>query len=54
MANGLTDAIFSALVEQRPEFKNSMKVWTDVLEPALAERESERRSIIAAKVSGAG
>lgn len=47
MANGLTDAIFSALVEQRPEFKNAMKVWTEVLEPALAERESERRSIIA-------
>lgn len=46
MANGLSDAIFSALVEQRPEFKSAMKVWTDVLEPALAERESERRSII--------
>ena len=46
MANGITNAIFSALVEQRPEFKNAMKVWTDVLEPVLAERESERRAII--------
>ena len=47
MANGLTDAIFSALVEQRPEFKNAMKVWTEVLEPALAKRETQRLSIIA-------
>lgn len=46
MASGITDAIFQALVAQRPEFKNAMKVWTDVLEPALAARESERRSII--------
>lgn len=46
MANGITDAIFSALVEQRPEFKNAMKVWTDVLEPVLAEREAERKAII--------
>lgn len=46
MANAITDAIFSALVEQRPEFKSAMKVWTDVLEPALAERETERRAII--------
>ena len=46
MASGITDAIFSALVAQRPEFKNAVKVWTDVLEPALAARESERRSII--------
>ena len=46
MASGITDAIFSALVAQRPEFKNAMKVWTDVLEPALASREAERRSII--------
>lgn len=46
MANGITTAIFSALVEQRPEFKNAMTVWTDVLEPVLAERESERRAII--------
>ena len=46
MAGGITDAIFASLVEQRPEFKNAMKVWTDVLEPALADRESERRSII--------
>ena len=46
MSSGITDAIFSALVAQRPEFKNAMKVWTDVLEPALAARESERRSII--------
>ncbi len=47
MVGGITDAIFTSLVEQRPEFKNSMKIWTEVLEPALAERESERRSIIA-------
>lgn len=46
MANAITDAIFSALVSQRPEFKNAMKVWTAVLEPALASRESERRAII--------
>ncbi|MEM7327785.1 MAG: DUF3137 domain-containing protein [Pseudomonadota bacterium] len=46
MANGITGAIFASLVEQRPEFKNSMKIWTQVLEPALAERESERRAII--------
>lgn len=46
MASGITDAIFSALVAQRPEFKNAVKVWTDVLEPALASREAERRSII--------
>ncbi|MHA7857282.1 MAG: DUF3137 domain-containing protein [Henriciella sp.] len=46
MASGITDAIFQALVTQRPEFKNALKVWTDVLEPALAARESERRSII--------
>lgn len=46
MAGGISEAIFSALVAQRPEFKNAMKVWTDVLEPALAGRESERRSII--------
>ena len=46
MASGITDAIFSALVAQRPEFKNAVKVWTDVLEPALPARESERRSII--------
>ena len=31
MAGGITDAIFASLVEQRPEFKNAMKVWTDVL-----------------------
>ena len=46
MANGITDAIFSALVEQRPEFKNAMRVWTDVLEPVLTEREAERKAII--------
>lgn len=46
MANGIADAIFSALVQQRPEFKNSMKVWSDVLEPALAAREAERKAII--------
>ena len=46
MASGITDAIFSALVAQRPEFKNALKVWSDVLEPALAARESERRAII--------
>lgn len=46
MASRITDAIFSALVAQRPEFKNAVKVWTDVLEPALTARESERRSII--------
>jgi len=46
MANGIADAIFSALVQQRPEFKNSMKVWSEVLEPALEGREAERRSII--------
>lgn len=46
MAGGISEAIFSALVAQRPEFKNAMKVWTSVLEPALAGREAERRSII--------
>ncbi|MEM9572617.1 MAG: DUF3137 domain-containing protein [Pseudomonadota bacterium] len=46
MANGITDAIFSALVEQRPEFKHAMKTWSDVLEPVLSEREAERRAII--------
>ena len=46
MANGITDAVFSALTAQRPEFKNSMKIWTDVLEPTLAARESERKAII--------
>ncbi|MEL6726005.1 MAG: DUF3137 domain-containing protein [Pseudomonadota bacterium] len=46
MANGIADAIFSALATQRPEFKNAMKIWTDVLEPTLAARESERVAII--------
>ncbi|MEO1303487.1 MAG: DUF3137 domain-containing protein [Pseudomonadota bacterium] len=47
MANGITDAVFHALTQQRPEFKNSLKIWTDVLQPTLAARESERKSIIA-------
>lgn len=47
MTNPLSDAIFSSLTTQRPEFKNAMKVWTDVLEPVLSDREAERRAIIA-------
>ncbi|MEM9376610.1 MAG: DUF3137 domain-containing protein [Pseudomonadota bacterium] len=46
MANGVNDAVFSALVERRPEFKNAMKVWSQVLEPALQSREAERLQII--------
>jgi len=46
MTNGFADAIFSSLVEQRPEFKHAMKVWTELLEPVLSEREKERLSII--------
>ena len=46
MANGIADAVFSALAQQRPEFKNATKIWTDVLEPTLAARETERREII--------
>lgn len=46
MSNALMDAVFSSLVSQRPEFENAMKTWTDTLEPALAEREAERKSTI--------
>ncbi|MEE2930438.1 MAG: hypothetical protein VX599_06960, partial [Pseudomonadota bacterium] len=46
MVNGIANAVFSALAEQRPEFKNATKIWTEVLEPTLAARETERREII--------
>ena len=46
MSNQTPDAAFSVLVNQRPEFKNAMKVWTQALEPALAARETQRLSII--------
>jgi hypothetical protein len=46
MANGIADAVFSALAQQRPEFKNATKIWTEVLEPTLSARETERREII--------
>ena len=46
MVNGIANAVFSALAAQRPEFKNATKIWTDVLEPTLAARETERREII--------
>ncbi len=47
MADPLMNAIFSSIVSQRPEFENAMKTWSDTLEPALAEREAERKSTIA-------
>ncbi|MEO1660809.1 MAG: DUF3137 domain-containing protein [Pseudomonadota bacterium] len=46
MAEPISRAMFATLVSQRPEFKNAEKIWSDILEPALSEREDERRSII--------
>lgn len=46
MSNAIDDAIFTGLAEQRPEFRNARRIWTDVLEPALTQRESERLQII--------
>ena len=46
MAESISNAMFAALVSQRPEFKSAETIWSSVLEPALAEREEERRSII--------
>lgn len=46
MTANMMDAIFSGLSNQRPEFANAMKVWTDVLGPELARREAERKAII--------
>lgn len=43
----LTDAIFAGLVTKRPEFSNAMETWRNHLEPTLASREAERKSIIA-------
>jgi len=43
----ILDAVFAGLTEKRPEFSNAMDTWRDHLEPALAARESERKSIIA-------
>lgn len=47
MSNALMDAIFSGITEQRPEFKNATKTWSETLEPALAAREAERKATIA-------
>ncbi len=47
MALKIFDTVFAGLTEQRPEFANAMDTWRDHLEPALARRESERKSIIA-------
>ena len=46
MTPNMMDSIFGGLVEQRPEFSNAMKTWTDTLGPTLAAREDERKSII--------
>jgi len=46
MGNALLDAIFSNLTTQRPEFENAMKTWRDRLQPALQERESQRKEVI--------
>ncbi len=46
MANAMMDAIFAGLASERPEFANAMKTWTETLQPALAEREAERKATI--------
>jgi len=46
MADSLTNAIFSSILSQRPEFENAMKTWSDTLEPALSAREQERKQTI--------
>lgn len=47
MADPIMNAIFASIMSQRPEFENAMKTWSETLEPALAARESERKSTIA-------
>lgn len=47
MALGMMDAVFASLTEQRPEFANAMKTWTETLHPALEAREGERKATIA-------
>ena len=47
MSNAMMDAIFAGLTSQRPEFKDAMTTWSEKLEPALHEREAERKAIIA-------
>ncbi|MEO1642059.1 MAG: DUF3137 domain-containing protein [Pseudomonadota bacterium] len=46
MTPNMMDGVFTGLTEQRPEFANAMKTWTDTLGPALAAREDERKAII--------
>ncbi|MCF6329430.1 MAG: DUF3137 domain-containing protein [Henriciella sp.] len=47
MALKIFDTVFAGLTAKRPEFANALDTWRDHLEPALAARESERKSIIA-------
>ncbi|MEQ3746797.1 MAG: DUF3137 domain-containing protein [Henriciella sp.] len=47
MALGVMDAVFASLTEQRPEFANAMKTWSETLRPALEAREGDRKATIA-------
>jgi hypothetical protein len=47
MALGMMDAVFASLTEQRPEFANAMKTWSETLRPALEAREGDRKATIA-------
>lgn len=47
MALGIMDAVFASLTEQRPEFANAMKTWSETLRPALEAREGDRKATIA-------
>ncbi len=42
MSNAIIDAVFAGLTAKRPEFSSAAETWRKTLEPALAERESER------------
>ena len=46
MIPNILDSVFTSLAEQRPEFANARKTWTNKLGPALAAREAERKAII--------
>lgn len=46
MTQNMMDSLFNGLAEQRPEFISSMRVWNEVLGPALEAREAERKAII--------
>ena len=53
MARTFVDTDWGAFAGQRPEFANAERIWTNVLEPELAKRESERTRLLSAAISRA-